>query len=250
VIDEGLTRGKGGLYALDPRIKIIALTIYSFIVALEKEWIPLLYASLLPVFLLFISSRSTLKAIIKRILPVNGFVLLLWITMPFTYSGDKILTIGYISLSREGVDLCLLITAKANLIFITTFLFLTTSPVMHLVHALHHIRLPKKLVQLFYFSYRYIPVIHKEYSRLYTAMKLRGFNPKNNIHTYRSFGNLIGMIFLRAYERSKRIYQAMLLRGFRGIFWTFYHFEWKRADSISCILLAIYLSGFLWLKWR
>lgn len=32
----------------------------------------------------------------------------------------------------------------------------------------------------------------------------------------KTFGGLIGTLFLRSYERSERVYQAMLARGYRG----------------------------------
>ena len=244
---ESYLSGKTLLHRLDPRLKLMIIFFYSFLVAIEREWFPLFYASFLPLVCLF-NCRAYLKKLGKRILVVNGFILLLWVILPFTYPGEKILSFGLLSPTVEGIYFCLLLTLKSNLIIITTILFLSTSQIFHLVHALHHLRVSPKLVQLSYFSYRYIPVIHTEYKRLHQAMKMRGFVPRNSPHTYRSIGYLVGMLLLRAYERSRRIYQAMLTRGFKGVFWTLCHFRWRKRDYLIAILCIFYFSGFFYLK--
>jgi len=97
--------------------------------------------------------------------------------------------------------------------------------------ALHYLYVPNKLVHIFFFSYRYIHVINLEYLRLTNAVKVRCFIPRNNLHTYKSFAYLIGMLILKSYERSRRIYNAMLCRGFKGKFYIlerceFYALDW------------------------
>ena len=80
-------------------------------------------------------------------------------------------------------------------------------------------------------------------------MKVRAFHPRTDLHTYRSYAYLVGMLLLRSYERSRRIYQAMLLRGFRGTFWTLHHFRAGRSDFVAGALLGLYLGGMVWLGW-
>ena len=249
MIDSSFSNGKSFLHRLDPRVKIITTLIYSILVAVERNCLPLFYGSLLPLFFLFIC-RLNFKELGKRIMVVNGFIVLLWFFVPASYPGEKLFSLGLFSPSREGVHYCLLITWKCNLILLTTLLLLATSPILNIVHALHHLKLPEKLVQLFYFSYRYIPVIHSEHTRLGEAMKVRAFKAGNNIHTYRSIGNMVGMLLLRAHERSQAIYQAMTLRAFQGKFWTFHHFHWNKADSLLSILLLFYFCGFVYFKWN
>ncbi|MCK4326130.1 cobalt ECF transporter T component CbiQ [bacterium] len=249
MIDSSFSNGTSFLHRLDPRVKIISILIYSIFVAVERSCLPLFYASLLPLLFLFIC-RLNFRDLGKRIVVVNGFILLLWFFLPFSYPGEKLFSMGFLSASREGIHYCLLITWKCNLILLTTLLLLATSSILNLVHALHHLKLPEKLVQLFYFSYRYIPVIHTEYMTLGQAMKVRAFKAGNNIHTYRSIGYLVGMLLLRAYERSQAIYHAMTVRGFQGTFWTFHHFHWKKADCLASILLLFYFCGFAYFKWN
>lgn len=78
--------------------------------------------------------------------------------------------------------------------------------------------MPDGLVHLILFTVRYVDVLDQEQHRLRTAMKARGFRPTTSWHTYRSVGYLVGMMLVRALERSERIQKAMKCRGFSGRF--------------------------------
>jgi len=65
-------------------------------------------------------------------------------------------------------------------------------------------------------------------------------------------GGMVGTLFLHSYERSERIYAAMLARGFTG---TFRHFhgrsltagEWRAGGLLAAALVAFELAAQLWL---
>lgn len=78
------------------------------------------------------------------------------------------------------------------------------------------LRAPETFVHLLLFTVRYVEVLGAEYQRMRVAMRCRGFPPKNRLHTYRSFGYLVGMMLVRAVERSERVLAAMKCRGFNG----------------------------------
>jgi cobalt/nickel transport system permease protein len=126
---------------------------------------------------------------------------------------------------------------------------LSTSTIFSLVHAMGHFRIPKKLLYLAFLSYRYIHVLQVEYLRLRSAMTIRGFKPKTNLHTYKTFGYLIGMLLVRSYERSERIWNAMLCRGFQGRFYLLDHFKLETRDVIFLTVMSLILMGIGWLEW-
>ena len=99
-------------------------------------------------------------------------------------------------------------------------------------------RAPLKLVYLFFFFYRYVSVLHEEYTSMREAMRVRCFKPHLDRHTYGSLANLIGMLIVRSFERSERIYEAMLCRGFHGHFPVIGHFHLHRVDYVMGALLA------------
>ena len=124
----------------------------------------------------------------------------------------------------------------------------TMEPVT-LGHALHRLRCPETLVHLLMFTIRYIDVLHEEYQRLRAAMKVRGFRPGTNWHTYRSFGYLVGMMLVRAIERSERILGAMKCRGFSGKMLLLQDYSLNRRDIVfaagfGALCLALILVEF------
>ena len=72
-------------------------------------------------------------------------------------------------------------------------------------------------------------------------MKMRGFRPRMNWHTYRTYGYLVGMLLVRSLERSERIVAAMKCRGFRGRFYLLDHFAFSSADR--CCFSAVTLRN-------
>jgi cobalt/nickel transport system permease protein len=194
-------------------------------------------------------ARLDRRALFNRLKIINVFVLFLWVVIPFSYLGDTgrvVFRMGPLAATHEGFLFVLLITMKTNAVALATISLLGTSEVFSLAHALVHLRVPKKLVYLFFFFYRYISVMHEEYLRLRRAMTLRSFKPGTNIHTYRSYAYLIGMLLVRSFERSERIYRAMLARGFQGKFPVMRHFHLHVTDVVFAAAMMAVAGGLGW----
>ncbi|HID55177.1 TPA: cobalt ECF transporter T component CbiQ [Candidatus Poribacteria bacterium] len=245
---ESQFQGQTVIHRLDPRVKFLTALIFSVVVAVQSRFTPLLWGAVLPVVVLILARLNPLK-VARRLAPVNGFILMLWLILPLSYSGHPIYRFGPLTITEEGIRETLLITVKSNLIVLAVIGLLSTSAVFDLVYALQSLRLPNKLVQLFFFSYRYIPVLYSEYERLHNAMKMRGFRAGTNLHTYRSYAYLVGMLLLRSYERSQRVYQAMLMRGFDGRFRTIRELRMKRSDALAAAAATAHLVGVGYLIW-
>ncbi|MDY6844080.1 MAG: cobalt ECF transporter T component CbiQ [Thermodesulfobacteriota bacterium] len=246
---EEFSAGDSFIHHLDPRIKLVIAILFSTVVAVANKLVLLFAAICFPIVLISVA-RLSIKKVQKSLLLVNGFILFLWLLMPFTYAGETLFSLGSLHASKEGVMYCVLITLKSNTIILTCMILLATSKISALVHALRHLYIPDKLVQLFFFCYRYIHVIHIEYSRLRNAMKIRCFKPQTNIHTYKTYAYLIGLLLIKSYDRSERVYKAMLCRGFKGKFWVLDHFSLKRSDVVAGIIMVLYIIGLVFLQWR
>lgn len=249
MIAEEFASGKSFTHRLDPRVKLIVAGMFSLIVALADRPEVMGSALLISLSLLAVSCLN-LKRVSLRLLTVNGFILLLWLFLPFTYPGDKAFGIGPLHASWEGIHYSLLITVKSNAIVIACLALLATTPIFQLVHALSHLRVPMKLIQLFFFTYRYIHVIYLEYLRITQAMKIRCFYPKTNIHTYRNYAYLVGMLLIRSFDRSERVQKAMSCRGFKGKFWTLDHFIMKKMDWKFLFVMIFLLLILAFIQWK
>jgi cobalt/nickel transport system permease protein len=235
---EEFAEGNSFLHRLDPRVKFITAIPFIFLIALMKGVKGPLTGLFISSFMIALAGISV-KKLLGRLIVVNAFVFLLWIFLPFSIPGDSILHIGSLKATREGFLYVLSITLKANAIVLATIAILGTSEVFSLAHALVHIKIPDKLIHLFFFFYRYISVLHEEYTRLKNAMAIRSFRPRTNIHTYKTYAYLVGMLIVRSYERAQRIYKAMLCRGFNGNFNIMSHFKLKKIDMVFGLLMSM-----------
>ncbi len=248
MIDERFSEGNSLLHSLDPRVKIAVVFPYACVIALSQK-IPVAVLCLCISLVTILLARLKIVSVLKSLKVLLVFIILLWIFLPLSMPGAPIYASGSLIVSKEGMMRALSITLKSAAIVLLIVSLLATSTVFSLVHAMSHFRLPKKLLYLAFLSYRYIHVLYVEHARLKNAMRIRGFKPGTNMHTYKTYGYLIGMLIIRSYERSERIYKAMLCRGFQGRFYLLDHFKMRKMDVLFASIMTVLLSGVIWLEW-
>lgn len=200
---------------MDIRLKLISLFAFALTIALSKGWlIPL--AGLLILLIFSLIYHINIIERFKRVALAEELLLLLVIFLPFTYPGRPLFSLGPVSLSYEGLREALLIFFRSSIILLGSAVFLNLSDPVTIVRGLYELRLPPKLVEIAFFTLRYISVMESEYRKLKRSMKARGFKPSLSLHAYRGYAYLLGMLLLRSYERAERVYKAMLARGFNG----------------------------------
>ena len=52
-------------------------------------------------------------------------------------------------------------------------------------------------------------------------------------------GNFLGMLFIRSYERTQHVYEAMLSRGYNGVFPLYMHHDVSAKDIASTMAWLI-----------
>lgn len=213
---EASALGRKGLIApLDPRMRIVMACIFG-VVTVALSSIPALVAALVVALSLLAASRLPWRSTLKRMVLMDGFIIFMLVLLPFTMAGDPVFTIWGFAASWQGLWKAIEIALTANAVILSLMVLVGTMEPVTLGHALHRLRCPEVLVHLLMFTIRYVEVLRQEYLRLRAAMKVRGFRPGTNWHTYRSLGYLVGMMLVRAIERSERILGAMKCRGFSG----------------------------------
>ena len=248
MIEEEFSTGKSFVHGLDPRIKIIVAALFSVVVATSTNFTALIPALAISLFLIVLTKLSTRK-VFYRLLLVNGLILFLWLLLPFTFKGEQLFTIGPLVGTKEGVLYASQITLKCNAILLAMIALLATIPIFTLGHAMSQLYFPEKIIHLFLFTYRYIHVIFQEYHRLINAMRIRGFVPQTNLHTYRSYAYLVGMLLVKSYDRAERIHKAMLCRGFSGKYFTLSRFSIKIGDIFYLLFMLAAILGLIILQW-
>ena len=219
MITAPFTAGNSVIHSVDPCLKIVFAVMLSCVVAVANSLITL-SVGLITGLMLIVLARLDGRAVFKRLAVVFGFMALIWVVLPVTYPGPAIIALGPLQVSQPGVMLCLKITLKSIAILSILIALVATTTLSTIGSALHRLGVPGKLVYLLVMTYRYIFVIENEYQRLMRAARIRGFHPGTNIHSYKTFAYLTGMIFIRASTRAENVYHAMLCRGFNGQFHT------------------------------
>ena len=245
---EPFSVGNSQVHRLDPRIKLIFATIYSFIVALSDQF-PALLAALCLSFILIGVARLNIRDVARRVALANGLILLFWLVLPITFKGEPLFYLGPLAASKEGLLLSARITLRSNAILLAFIALVASSSVSTLGYALNSLRVPQKLVHLLLMTYRYVFVIEQEYQRLNRAARIRGFEPKTNMHTYKALAYFAGMIFVRASARAERVSQAMLCRGFKGRFYCLREFSLSPLDWTWSVLMTAAFFCLVTLEW-
>jgi len=234
---------------VDPRARILAAVGFSGLVAVCQQAATLGLALAVAVVAMLVA-RLNLGQVLRRLAPFNLILLLLLVLIPWTTPGTALGNLGPLAYSREGLLLVATIALKGNAILLALMVLLTTLDVTTLGHALSHFYVPEKLIHLLLFTVRYLEVLERQYQRLTAAMRLRGFRPGLNLHTYRTYGYLVGMLLVRSLERSERVVAAMKCRGFRGHFYLLDHFAFSLHDAYFGVVFLIVLVGLVLVEWR
>lgn len=248
MITEPFAFGNSWIHRIDPRLKIVFATIYSFIVALSDRF-PALLAGLAISTGLVVMARLDIRKVSGRLAVVSGFLLLLWVVLPLTYEGPVMYSSGPIAFSRPGVILSARITLKSISILLAFMALVATMTFATLGHALDRLHLSGKLVHLFLLTYRYIFVIEQEYQRLLRAARMRSFRPGTDMHSYKTYAYIIGMLFVRASARARRVHDAMICRGFKGRFYCLHEFRSTGIDRFFMILMILISAGLIYMQW-
>lgn len=227
----------------DPRVKIVSLTVLIFAIALLKT-LPVALAAFGVAFVLMRTSALPWHFVLHSMQWVALFLLPFFVILPFSYPGGA--EVSGLPFAWEGLRLATLIFIKALAIVMATFAMFGSARFDVSMIALQRLRCPRMIVQMLLFTYRYTYTFLDEMERMNTSMKARGFVPATNAYTLRTYGNFVGTLLVRSFERTERIYKAMLSKGYQGEFHTLITFRMGPSDlmkALIAVLIAAVLVG-------
>ncbi len=241
---------KSPIHSWDPRVKIISISILIFSVALVRDFQRALLGLCLAIALIFLC-RIPFSFVFLHLRWVLLFTLVLSVTLFLTVPGDLLLRLAFLSVSREGVNLGLLISLRAVSAALLVFPMMGTTKFNLSLKALEKIKVPDKLVQLLMFTYRYIFLFMDEEKRISIAANSRGWVKRTDFSTLKTIGSIAGMLLVRSFERTERIRDAMFSRGYNGRLNVLDEFTLNLRDLIKTSLViafALMLNFPWWIK--
>ncbi|WP_294965876.1 energy-coupling factor transporter transmembrane component T [Sulfurimonas sp.] len=152
---------------------------------------------LLPIGIILFYEKEYLFTIFKKLIFINLFIVLLVI---------------FVFFQNQNEALILLI--RTNLILLFNIALFHKSKGYDIVRGLDALNFPAKVVSVFYFSLSLIIYLLKDFKETKNTLKSRGFKSTTSIFTYQTYGNIFGMIFVKALRKSEDMTYSMQSRGF------------------------------------
>jgi len=237
---------------MDARIKVVfSVVTLGTVIALSG------YRLSLVVFILALAAMLAIKIparlIMARIVPPMILGLVFFSIMVFFRGQQPLFTFQVLSFHlvgySEGFHLGLTVLARvAASVSLLLFLSVTT-PIQALGYALYWLKVPKVIVEILLLTYRYIFVLWDEGTRIREAQSLRlGYPSPRSLAgwklVFRSTCTLMGMVFIRAYDRAESTFSAMQTRAYNGNTTSFTSTDWSQIQTqylVSSIFVVITL---------
>jgi cobalt/nickel transport system permease protein len=245
--------GHSLMHDLDPRIKVMVTIAFIVSNALlpDGAWTAFVLAW---VFILTVNAVSGLGIgfSFKRSFIAFPFAFAA-ITVLFSLPGEPVSSFRFLmwhlTITDAGLVRFVSIVVRSWLSVQMAILLVAVTEFPKIVHALRHLRIPTVITVIISFLYRYLFVLADEVIRLLRARQARSGTVAGRrgggsvAWRARIAGNMAGQLFLRSYERSDRVYNAMLSRGYKGELMTIHAHHYHASDwqfgwfAMICILI-------------
>jgi len=231
VVLDRWSRGASAIHRLDARAKTLAAL--AFLLALATAHrnflaVGLCYLGILVV--VTIAARLPLLAALARAAVV----------LPFT------LVFAAISLAAGEPLAAMTLVGKSYLSALAVLVLLSTTPLPELLHGLEHLGVPRYLLMVVQFLYRYLFVISEEAQHMRAAAQAKSGSVGRLLFDRSKFGaaaGALGVLFARSYAHADGIHQAMLARGFQDRFRTLSRHAFRGVDAIFLMAALALLAG-------
>ncbi|EUJ40800.1 cobalt ABC transporter permease [Brochothrix campestris FSL F6-1037] len=244
--------GDSWLHQLDARAKLVAVMYFIVMVFFANNLLSYLLSFLL-VFSLLVLSKIPFLFFIRGLRPIIFLILLTVILqLFFTTEGQVLLQFGPLQITDAGIINAVFIALRFMLIiFMTTLLSLTTSPISltdgieSLLNPLRKVKFPvHEMALMLSIALRFIPTLMDEAEKIMQAQKSRGveFNSGSLLARVKAIIPLLIPLFISAFKRAEDLAIAMEARGYHGGEGrTKYRIlKWEARDTLMIVLMMVY----------
>jgi cobalt/nickel transport system permease protein len=224
----------------DPRAKVLGFVGITLVAvsAPFSAW-PVWIVCAAALVVLSLAAGIGLRVVWQRARLILPLVLFVGVFVPFVRGGETI-AIGPVHLSIDGLETFAAVSAKAIIGVVGAVLLGATTTFPAVLAALESMRMPRLLVLIAAFTYRYLFVILEEVQRMRAALVSRAYRPRHLLQAG-PMGRVASALFLRTYARGERVYLAMLSRGYDGTMPRLDPLRFGRADIGFLVVLGFAL---------
>lgn len=216
------------IHRLDPRVKLVLSLAFILVTAFAPPGAWPAYILLLAIILsVEVLSDLGMQFVLRRALLALPFVLAA-LPLVFTYPGSALTSFSLgpwtVTISQAGLERFISIALKSWISVQAAIVLASSTTFPDLLIAMRAIKIPRLLVAIFSLMWRYLFVLADEVLRMNRARAARSGQPDDPkrkvggtiVWRAQVTGRMAGSLFLRALERSDRIYMAMVARGYDG----------------------------------
>lgn len=252
---ERFANRKGLLQRVDPRVKLLSLG-GVIVVAILLQTLLQFLILLLFLTVLAVASRLPLRAFFRRQAAIVAFAAIIVLPLPFITPGSALLSIAVgpwrLWVTFEGAYRALFFMMRVWVCVAALSLLTLSTRFAALLHGMQRLHFPRLFIQLTAITYRFIFVFTDEAYRMGLAREARTVRKERVVRsrTWRTLSSMIGTLFIRAYERGEKVYQAMLARGYVGDFQLMSRLhcgakDWGFGIGLMLAVLLVYFAPLL-----
>jgi cobalt/nickel transport system permease protein len=229
------------VHRLDPRAKILGLLAVTLVaVSTPLEAWPAFAGCVAVLGAVAATARVTPGDVWRRARFVLPLVLLAGAFLPLVRDGGAQSDLGPLTLHEQGLETFAAVALKATIGTVSAVLLGATTTFPAVLRGLEAMRVPRLLVLIAAFMYRYLFVIVEEAGRMRAALAARAYRPRTAVQAG-ALGRMATAMFLRTYSRGERVYHAMLARGYAGRMPQLHPLVLRRADAAFVLLVLAVL---------
>lgn len=211
----------------NPAISLICALIFSLSASFSNFSIYFL----LPIIFLVAVNFSNSLEVLKKLLFLNLFIFTIFIFVWFQAD------------FYEAINIYL----RTNIIIFFNLLLFFDSKGLDIVRGFDLLKFPKKFISAFYFTWKMIIELQNEFKNIKISLVSRNFSNKTSLFTYQTYGNILGLLFIKSMQKAQNLKDSFDLRGFNGEIYLNSDFSLSKYDyillfiTIFTLILKVFL---------
>jgi len=189
------------VHRLDPRVKILGLIGLVFVAVTLPTGAWAAFGALAAILVALAAASRLRPAYVLGRMTIETPFLLAAALLPFT--------------AENGLALGATVALKVSISVLAMVILSSTTPFPSLLRGFETLKVPRLVLTIVAFMWRYLHVLAGEVSRMKRARDARGYSA-SRLWQAASTGPLIATLFVRSLQRGEHVYLAMMGRLYDG----------------------------------
>lgn len=244
------------LHRLDPRVKLVGTIVYIIALFVINSYTGYLVAAIALLAVIKLS-KVPVKFILRGLRPIIAILLFTLVFNLFFTQGDPVFTLGIITITKQGIRMCITMAIRLVLLIIGSSLMTFTTTPNHLTDGLESLLGPLKKIKvpvheismMMSIALRFIPILMEETDKIMKAQTARGadFESGGLVKKAKGLIPLLVPLFVSAFRRANDLAMAMEARCYRGGEGRtkMKPLKYKGKDILSYLVLIAFFAGII-----